>query len=184
MISGNVWKLIGRRWSLLVLVLVAAAGCSGRQSSESRVKKALADAGAKASALYQLAGTVTVDGMPPESKELKSLVAVLYDPQKPDEEPAFTLVRDDGHFNFTEDGVEPGHYVLAFAALRRNRRTFNGPDRLHNLYNDPDVNAKVHPELVIDHQAPGKTDYQFNLEVVGKEPIKSPGPHAVTKAAR
>jgi hypothetical protein len=93
MISGNVWKLIGRRWSLLVLVLVAAAGCSGRQSSESRVKKALADAGAKASALYQLAGTVTVDGMPPESKELKSLVAVLYDPQKPDEEPAFTLVR-------------------------------------------------------------------------------------------
>jgi hypothetical protein len=128
--------------------------------------------------------TVTIDGLPPASKAWKSLVAVLYDPQKPDETPAFALVRDDGHFHFTEDGVEPGHYVLAFAVLKRNRRTFIGPDRLNNLYNDPDVNAKTHPEFVIDHEKPGKTDYEFNLEVAGKDPVKSPGPHAVTQASR
>jgi hypothetical protein len=183
MISKNIWELREWRWSVLLL-LAAAVGCSRTQSPEARVQMALADAGVKGSALYRLAGTVTVDGMPPESKNLKSLVVVLHDPQKPDEEPAFALVRDDGHFNFSQDGVEPGHYVFAFAVLRRNRRSFLGPDKLNNLYNDPDVNAKDHPELVIDHQAPGKTDYLFNLEVAGKEPNTSPGPHAVTKAAR
>jgi hypothetical protein len=169
------------RWPVL-LVLAAVAGCSGRQSTEARIQKALAGAGAKATSLFPLAGTVTIDGIPP--KDRKSLVAVLYDPQKPDEEPPFTLVRDDGHFNFTEDGVEPGHYVLAFAVLKRNRRSFTGPDKLNNLYNDPDMNAKTHPEFVIDHLAPGKTNYDFNLEVVGRDPVPSAGPHAITKANR
>jgi hypothetical protein len=183
MISRNSWELREWRW-LVLLVLAAAAGCSGRQSTEARIQKALDGAGVKSSRLYPLAGTVTIDGLPPASKAWKSLVAVLYDPQKPDETPAFALVRDDGHFHFTEDGVEPGHYVLAFAVLKRNRRTFIGPDRLNNLYNDPDVNAKTHPEFVIDHDKPGKTDYEFNLEVAGKDPVKSPGPHAVTQASR
>jgi hypothetical protein len=170
------------RWSVLLL-LAAAAGCSGAQSPQARIEKALAGTGVKATALCQFAGTVTIDGQPPNAKEFKSLVAVLYDPQKPDEEPAFTLVRDDGHFHFTEDGVAPGHYVLAFAVLRRNRRSFVGPDKLNNLYNDPDANATAHPELVIDHKRK-KTDYQFNLEVAGQTRVESPGPHAVTTVSK
>ena len=72
--------------------------------------------------------------------------------------------------------------VFAFALLtRKGQGNFIGPDALNNLYNDPDANAKAHPEFAIDHQAPGKTDYQFNLEAAGQPPVSSPGRHAVTK---
>ena len=174
-----------RRWWLL-LALAIAAGCSGQQSPQQRIDKALALAGMKGTPLYKIAGTVTVDGLPPERKQPRDrLVAVLYDPQAPNEPMdrcLSTLVRENGYFTFTEDGVAPGHYVLAFALLKRKGQgNFIGPDQFNNLYNDPDANAKTHPELVIDHQAPGKTDYQFNLDVAGLPPAPSPGPHAVTR---
>jgi hypothetical protein len=184
MVAKNRFKSWGRRWSLLC-ALAAAAGCSRMQSPEARIQKALAISGMKASPQYRIAGSVTIDGTPPEFKERKQhLVAVLYDPEKPDIPMAnrpHTLVKADGHFTFTEDGVVPGHYVLAFAVLRRKGPgNFIGPDAINNLYNDPDVNAKDHPELVIEHKAPGKTDYEFNLEVAGKPPVTTPGPHAAT----
>src|ERR1700733_2383079 len=72
-----------RRWWLL-LALAIAAGCSGQQSPQQRIDKALALAGMKGTPLYKIAGTVTVDGLPPERKQPRDrLVAVLYDPQAP-----------------------------------------------------------------------------------------------------
>jgi hypothetical protein len=173
------------RWSAL-LALAVAAGCSGQQSTQQRIDKALAIAGTKGTPLYKLGGAVTIDGLPLERKNSRQhLIAVLYDPQKPDEPMErclSTMVREDGHCTFTQDGIPPGHYVFAFALLtRKGQGNFIGPDALNNLYNDPDANAKAHPEFAIDHQAPGKTDYQFNLEVAGQSPISSPGRHAVTK---
>jgi hypothetical protein len=183
MISRNSWESRGWRWSLL-LVLAAAAGCSGRQSPEQRIKLALEQAGMTATPLYPIAGTVTIDSLPPTfDSPKKHLVITLYDPQKPDKKHLHTLASEDGSFRFTEDGIGPGHYVLAFAVLRRKGpQNFVGPDALNNLYNDPDVNAAKFPQFVIDHQAPGKKDYEFNLEFAGKDPITSPGPHAVTQA--
>jgi hypothetical protein len=184
MVAKNCFRSREVRWPLL-FVLAAAAGCSRTQSPEDRIQKALAIAGMKASPTYRIAGTATIDGTPPEFKDRKQhLVAVLYDPEKPDipiQSRPHTLVKADGHFTFTEDGIAPGHYVLAFAVLKRKGPgNFIGPDGLNNLYNDPDVNAKSHPELVIDHKPPGKTDYQFNLEVAGQPPVTPPGAHAVT----
>jgi hypothetical protein len=184
MIARNTWELRGWRWSLL-LVLAAAAGCSGNQSPEQRIKLALEQSGMTGTALYPIAGTVTIDGLPPtfEDDRKKRLVITLYDPQKPDAKHLHTMARADGSFRFTEDGIGPGHYVLAFAVLRRKGpQNFIGPDALNNLYNDPDLNAKSLPQFVIDHEKPGKRDYEFNLEVVGKEPVTAPGPHAVTQA--
>jgi hypothetical protein len=67
---------------------------------------------------------------------------------------------------------------MLFAQLSHNpRMSFFGPDGLNNLYNDPDVNSKK-PEFLIDHQAPGKTDYTFNLSVAGETPPAAPGPKA------
>jgi hypothetical protein len=185
MVAKNYFRSRRGRWSLL-FVLAAAAGCSRMQSPEARIQKALAIAGMKGTPLYRIAGIVKIDGTPPQLKERKQrLVAVLYDPQKPDIPMAsrpHTLVRENGQFTFTEDGVAPGHYVLAFAVLRRKGPgNFIGPDALNNLYNDPDVNAKSHPECVIDHRAPGKTDYEFNLDIAGQPPVTAPGPHAVTQ---
>jgi hypothetical protein len=184
MTSRNTWEPRRRRWSLL-LVLAAAAGCSSQQSPEQRIKIALETAGMTATPLYPIAGTVTIDGLPPafEDDRKKHLIVTLYNPQKPDTKHLHALVREDGTFRFTEDGIPPGHYVLAFAVLRRKGpQNFVGPDALGNLYNDPDVNAKSFPQFVLDHDKPGKKDYEFNLEFAGKEPISSAGPHAVTQA--
>jgi len=183
MTSRKSWELRGWRWSLL-LVLAAASGCSSRQSPEQRIKIALEQAGMTATPLYPIAGTVSIDGQPPTfDSPKKHLIITLYDPQKPDKKHLHVVARADGTFRFTEDGVGPGHYVLAFAVLRRKGPgNFIGPDAMNNLYNDPDMNATKFPEFVLDHQAPGKKDYLFNLEVAGKDPITSPGPHAVVKS--
>jgi hypothetical protein len=181
MISRNSWQLRGWRWSLLA-VLAAAAGCSSHQTPEQRIKIALDASGMTATPLYPIAGTVTIDGLPPsfDDDRRKRLIITLYNPQKPDAKHLHALAREDGTFRFTEDGINPGHYVLAFAVLRRKGpQNFVGPDALGNLYNDPDVNAKSFPQFVIEHDKPGKKDYEFNLEFAGKPSIDSPGPHAV-----
>ena len=63
------------------------------------------------------------------------------------------------------------------------RMGFFGPDGLKNLYNDPEINSKK-PEFLIDHQAPGKTDYTFNLSVAGGTPPEAPGPKAFVGSGR
>ena len=184
MFSRNRWNL--RRWRWSLPLMLAAAGCSSQQSTEQRIKIALEQSGMQATPLYQLGGTVTIDGQPPTfaDNRKKHLVVMLYNPARADIPIArhlHTLVGEDGSFRFTQDGISPGHYVLLFAVLRRKGPgNFVGPDALNNLYNDPDVNAKNFPEFVIDHQKPGKTDYQFDLATVGKEPVKTASPHAMT----
>jgi hypothetical protein len=178
-------ELRGWRWLVLV-VLSAAAGCSGGQSPELRIQKAATISGMKGTPLFPIAGAATIDGAPPEFTEPKKrLIVMLYDLEKPElpmGSRPHVLVKPDGQFTFSEDGIGPGHYVLLFAVLRRKGQgNFIGPDELGNLYNDPELNAK-NPEFVIDHQAPGKTDYQINLQVSGRPAITTPGPHAMTKA--
>jgi hypothetical protein len=43
--------------------------------------------------------------------------------------------------------------------------------------NDPDKNAR-RPEFVIRHEAPGKTDYRFDLKVARQAPTQ-PGPQSL-----
>ncbi len=58
-------------------------------------------------------------------------------------------------------------------------KQYPGPDLFQNLYDDPDRNLKEYPELKIDHQPPGKTDYVFDLKIAGREAVAA-GPNAVT----
>jgi hypothetical protein len=159
MISRNGLELRGRRW-LSLLVLAAAAGCSRVQSPEQRIQIALATDGMTKTDLYPFAGTVTIDGQPPDFGDAnKHLVVMLYNPQKPDtpmQRRPHVMTRKDGQFTFSEDGIPPGHYVATFAVFRRKGTgTFVGPDQINNLYNDPDRNANT-PEFVIDHEKPEK----------------------------
>jgi len=48
---------------------------------------------------------------------------------------------------------------------------------------DPDQNSQ-NKDLVVELTAPGKTNFVFNLETAGKDPVTTPGPHAVTKIGR
>ncbi len=92
--------------------------------------------------------------------------------------------RKDGSFTFytytAGDGVPVGSYVVLFAELHPSRQKgLIQPDGLKNLYDDPDKNGQ-NKDFVVTVAEPGKTDYDFNLDLAGKEPA-TPGPHAVAE---
>jgi hypothetical protein len=129
---------------------------------------------------YPLAGKLTIDGQPPGKDG--TVIVMLDGPTVVGKiEPYYAYCRPDGSFEF-QGGHSAGRFVITIAWLRERKGVewaeFLGPDRLKNLYNDPDRNAK-RPEFVIRHEAPGKTNYRFNLKVAGERPVQ-PGPNAVT----
>jgi hypothetical protein len=177
---------VGKTWYAGPLAVLLIAGCTHRQSAEQALDTALVQAGTSKDAVYPLGGTVTIDGSPPQlEKRNDELVVMLNDPAHPEvplTQRTYIATGADGSFQFGTyrpgDGVKPGKYVLTFALLKhRGKFGVVGPDRLNNLYNDPDKNAKVE-EFTIDHQAPGKSDYTFQLSIAGKDP-GTPGPHSM-----
>jgi hypothetical protein len=177
-----------RAFKLLAVLTVAwAAGC-GRQNADDSVNKILKETGQQRADVFPLAGKVMVDGHAPQTRPGggKRLIVILSDPAKPDapvsSRPKATC-QPNGDFAFnmygTGDGVVAGKYVVVLVELKFDKRKgYVGPDGLKNLYNDPDKNATV-DGFVIEHKAPGKKDYVFNLEVEGHEP-GTPGPHSIT----
>ncbi len=171
---GIAWRVAA---TLIILVFF---GCGGRESTAQRLEKAYESAGMDPVTAYPLGGMITVDNELPAAKsETARLLAIAYDAAKPDAKAnssATAFVKPDGSFELPP--LPPGKYVMLFAQLGYNPRMgFFGTDGLKNLYNDPDVNSKK-PEFVIDHQAPGKRDYTFNLSVVGETPPAAAGPKA------
>jgi hypothetical protein len=174
--------------AVAVVAALACIGC-GTKSAEERVNEELSRSGKEKSAVFPLAGHVTIDGQPPSAvaQGRSKLIVLLYDVAKPDEKAGnrpFTQVDPDGSFRFSTygnaDGVAPATYVFAFAQLNfRKKDGYMGPDGLKNLYNDPDKNA-TKPDLKIEHKAPGRTDYSFDLKTAG-ETEAAAGPKAVTK---
>lgn len=140
--------------------------------------------------LAKFAGQVTIDGEPPGDLPHGSMLFVSLHRKQDGQQSAVPLQAicdSTGHFGFStylkEDGVPIGSYIVTFVKLQRvGRRLFGLPDELKNLYSDPEKNSE-RPEFVVDLQATGKSDYQFDLAVAGQEPIETPGPHAVTRIA-
>jgi len=171
---------------IALMALLVSSGCFGTQSADQALNNSLANAGVQKEKIYPLAGQVTIDGQPPALEGREGLIVILNDPDKLDVAPMkkkYVGTNSKGEFSFLtyvpNDGVKPGKYILTFAILRaKGKLGLIGPDKLNNLYNDPDKNSSI-PEFTIDHKDPGKSDYSFNLEVAGKEAV-SPGPHAIT----
>ncbi|HEV8004004.1 MAG TPA: hypothetical protein VGP63_29330 [Planctomycetaceae bacterium] len=173
----------------LVLLTLSVMGCTRTQSADQAIAKAYEAAGGTRQEVAKVAGTVTIDGQaPPDTGPFRTLI-ILYDPQKPEslkKAPIYAVCDEEGRFRFTTygqgDGVPTGSYVALFAQLRMNtwgQMGYSSPDALKNEYNDPDRNEKI-PEFKIDVAAPGKTDYQFDLQIAGKDGT-SPGPRAITQ---
>ena len=154
---------------------------------QERIDAEIRRTGKSRDAVFPLAGQVLLDGRPVELKKAsQKLIVMLNDAALPDVPIGarrFVECGPDGRFVFSTyldaDGVPPGHYIVTFAQLTyKKKRGHCGPDALKNLYNDPDENSKS-ADFNIDHHAPGKTDYLFDLQIAGKEPITSPGPKAL-----
>jgi hypothetical protein len=149
----------------------------------------------------KFAGNVSVDGQPPSQEG--TLFVILNDPQHlaPGGK-AYTNCDEQGNFAFTTylpgDGAPTGKYVVTFVQFQlsggatggRGSRLgrapsmlgqeYVGPDGLKNLYNDPEKNQD-NPNFVVQVAEPGRTDYDFKLELAGKEPAKTSGTYAATK---
>ena len=171
----------------LALVCVVAVGCDARPSTAERLANAYKESGINPVPLYPLAGKVTVDNAAPASKSPRtSLLVVAYDTSRPDSlaaDDTIVQAKPDGSFEFS-GGLSPSKYVMLFAELQyRPPRSFHGADGLNNLYNDPDVNAQK-SQFVVDHQAPGKTDYEFNLAVAGETPPRPLGRRPLSRRKR
>jgi len=169
------------RWGVLVSTAIALAlGCS--KSNDKRFDAALKESGLPSPKVSPLAGTVTIDGRPPEGAG--AVFAVLNDVSKPDEPLDRRLdarCEKDGHFEFSSfsrgDGAPEGNYVITFVRLKKSGRIYVRPDLLNNLYSDPEKNAQ-HAEFKIEHKDPGKTDYVFELKVAGEQPAQ-PGKYSL-----
>jgi hypothetical protein len=169
---------------VLLLVVFAAGvwGCGSAKVQE-RMKAQLAETKGTDAPVAKFSGKVTIDGVPPSLPPRYVLVLILYGDKdrEPGQEIIYHTVCDkDGNFEFTRytkgDGVPPGSYTVLFEALmpRRGSR-FSGEDQLKNLYNDPDKSP-----FHVDIKPPGKSDWDFNLEIAGKDPV-APGPRSVKR---
>jgi len=148
----------------------------------------MAQAGISKGSVYPLAGRVTIDGQAPQLEQGYRLAVVLNDISKPDADVTqrpYVMCDPQGNFFFSTydkgDGIVPGTYVVAFGVYRyKMKNGLLAPDKLNNLYNDPEKNAQI-PQFKIEHKEPGKKDYEFDLQIAGKEPITKPGPKALTE---
>jgi hypothetical protein len=185
-----------RSATLLFSVAALAAtftclGCGGSSPAD-RIAAQVALSGKAPQKAYPLAGRVTIDGAPPPTflsglPGRPELLVMLYDADKPNSGPKTwpVVVADrDGHFEFSfagmGDGRPPGNYVFVFAVLDNKKKKGKlGPDKLKNLYNDPEKNGKDQRFKII-HSNPGKSNYEFDLAVAGQEEAPA-GPKAVTR---
>jgi hypothetical protein len=172
---------------LFSISILGVCGCGGRGSPDQRIKDQLAETKGTKAPVARFSGRVTIDGLPPAVPPRYALVLILYSAKdaEPGHETIYDTVCDnEGHFQFTRyskgDGVPPGSYTVLFEELMPRRGSqFSGADQLKNRYNDPDT-SPFHVEIA----PPGKGDWEFNLEIAGKDPVASPGPHAVTRIVR
>jgi hypothetical protein len=182
-------NLIGARGlvtSLAVLSLLPA-GCSNTQSTQEALDAQLKALNVEKATLAKFAGKVTIDGQPPAAPRGQALRVILFDTKNPDKNKRLPSApcQKDGSFEFymysKGDGAPVGSYVVLFAELTNSRtKGLIQPDGLKNLYDDPDKNAE-NKDFLVELAPPGKTDYTFNLELAGKDPVATPGPHAVTQ---
>jgi hypothetical protein len=177
----------------LLVLAIALPGCYREKTAKEAVDQYFkSNPDAKRFTVARFAGTVTIDGLPPEKKPATRLFILLNDPQHLEKLPTrFIEVADDGSFSFMTylagDGVPVGKYVVEFAQLQLPRRgsqrrgggvarVYRAPDGLKNLYNDPEKNKDI-KDFVVDVTEPGRDDYQFNLTIAGKDPA-SPGKYS------
>jgi hypothetical protein len=189
---------------VVVVSLVAASvfsGCTGSSQGPRQDELQQAAKGGKQTPAAKVAGHVSIDGQHPD-KDTK-LFVILNDPahlEVSKEGPKyFTSCDAEGNFSFTTylkgDGAPVGKYVVTFAQLHTAKssgphgmgrgmisRDYVGPDGLKNLYSDPEKN-KDEKEFNIEVAEPGKSDYEFNLSIAGKDSA-SAGQYAVRRLSQ
>jgi hypothetical protein len=188
------WGAPSFAWLFVSLVAVAVLpGCNNaggpRQDEIDQVAKL-----PNKVPIAKFAGHISVDNQAPSGGG--TLFVILNDPQHlVAGGKAYTNCDEQGNFAFTTylagDGAPTGKYVVTFVQFQLGgggdgrgsrlgrspgmlEQKYGGPDGLNNLYSDPEKN-KDNANFVVEIAQPGRTDYDFNLAVAGKEPVKTLG---------
>jgi hypothetical protein len=181
---------VNRRFTLPAIVALCCglSGCGGSQSANVALNNALATTGSKKETTARFAGNVTIDGGSPGNLGVVRTIVVLWNLNTPPKGlPPYAVCDEDGNFEFhtyeKNDGVEAGKYAVCFVQLEGGIRIagpsgWRGPDKLHDLYSDPDKNKDV-KELVVDLAPPGNPDWHYDLRIADQEPVTNPGPNAI-----
>ena len=105
-----------------MVVCAAFSGCSGRESADKSIDRALQNAGQVRQTVYPLAGKVVIDGQVPQLAKKMKLIVMLNDTKKPDEplvKRQYEVCNAQGEFVFhtygRNDGVPEGKYILTVA---------------------------------------------------------------------
>ncbi len=176
--------------SAVVLASALICGCGGAQNAEDALGNALKTNGIQREPVALFSGKVSIDGQPPPPNTSGvGTFVILWNAKNPPasgSQPRYAVCDESGAFEFTTytkgDGVPPGSYIVCIAQLEAgaiSEHKYRGPDRLKNLYNDPDQNKKTE-EFVVELTPPGKMDYHFDLRVADKSANANPGPNAIT----
>lgn len=185
-------RSVNGAFTLAAIAAISCAlnGCSGSQSASTALDKALAATGTQKETTAQFAGNITIDGGSPGQMGVVRTIVVLWNLNNPPKgAPPYATCDEDGTFEFhtydKSDGVAAGKYVVCFVQLEGGFRMsgpggWRGPDRLHDLYSDPEKN-KEDKDLVVDLSPPGNGDWHYDLKVAGREPVGNPGPKAIKK---
>jgi hypothetical protein len=177
-------KVVRGSLAVVAILCLAPMGCNKTQSTQGALDAQLSTLNMKREPLGKVAGTVTIDGQPPTFVRGKAMLVMLYNQKDPEKNkhPLYTAVKKNGKFSFftyvPDDGVPLGSYTVLFAELSASRaKGLIQPDGLKNLYDDPDKNSQ-NKEFQVTVTQPGRTDYEFNLQVAGKD-AAAPGEHAI-----
>ena len=182
---------LGKRIAALFGLAVLFAGC-GPPSAQQRSKGVPGQSQGPAGPSRSLRGNGDRGRQAPVNRRVILLVVLndMQHPQDPSKQPKLRTGRDQTDISLlrlmrcttaskqARTSSRSCSYFRPNIGRQRNSM-FKGPDELKNLYNDPDKNAEI-PEFKIDLKPPGIKDAHFNLTVEGKEPVTTPGPHAIT----
>jgi hypothetical protein len=193
----------GNSLSLLILSLAAAAafpGCINRGGGTREDELEQVAKLPNKTTVAKFGGHVSVDGQPPHEGSL--MFVILNDPEHLVKGGKASATCDaQGDFVFSTylsgDGAPTGKYVVTFVQLHPQgasggrsgkgragmpsmTKEFVGPDELNNLYSDPDKN-KSDPTFQVNVADPGRTNYDFNLSIAGKDPVKTLSEYAPKK---
>lgn len=174
--------------AVVATIGIVFSGCSRSQSADLALNKALAAAGVQKDSVSPFAGNITIDGGSPGDMGVVRTMVVLWNTKNPPKGmPLYAPCDEDGNFEFhtydRADGVATGTYVVCFVQLEGGLRIggssgWRGPDRLNNLYSDPDKN-KEDKELIVEVSRSGNTDWRYDLKIAGREPVTAAGPNAI-----
>ncbi len=169
--------------AILVAFSLLAGGCS--ESADQAILRRKKEYNVQDQPAAKYSGTVTIDGQTPDVPAGHDLLVFLYDPKtdadKRGRGARYSACKRDGSFQFGES-IAPGSYVVLFAELRTAARASPAAPISCRTSTTIPTRTRREQDSRSSCRRLARRAHCSNLEIAGKEPVTTPGPHAFLKA--